>query len=207
MILFAQNLAAQRGGETLFHQLDFTLESQQLMTITGQNGAGKSTLLRMIAGLLNPSQGVIGLDDGGIKFKVAAGCHYLGTQNAMKAILSVEDNLKFWIKFQGAPNMPPEQALEILELQGIEHLPYSVLSTGQKRRVAIARLMVSYRPVWIIDEPTTGLDEHASQIFATIMQHHLQSGGMIVAATHLPLGLKETRHIALEDYFFKWEIA
>lgn len=205
MHLVAKNLAAQRGGEILFHHLDFMLQPTQLMTVTGSNGAGKSTLLRIIAGLLEAHEGSICLSDEGVDFNVGVGCHYLGSQNAMKSLLSVEDNLTFWAHFQGDPQLSVRDALKRVELSGLEQLPYGVLSTGQKRRVAIARLLISYRPVWILDEPTSGLDTNATSLFANIMAEHLKTSGMIIAATHLPLGIPETEHILLENYVPDWE--
>ena len=107
----------------------------------------------------------------------------------MKPALSVRENLLFWQKFNGEPRLNIDEALEAVDLPGIEHLPFGYLSTGQKRRVSIAKLLVSYRPLWIVDEPTAGLDKASEARFAELMRGHMQEGGMIVAATHIPLGL------------------
>lgn len=205
MEISATDLSAKRGEELLFHHLDFTLRDSELMTITGPNGIGKSTLLRIIAGFLSPYEGTVMMKDGEQSFPVALGSHYLGSQNAMKTHLSVLQNLQFWADFDNSPLLSPLQALEKVELTGIEELPFGVLSTGQKRRVAIARLLLSHQPLWLLDEPTSGLDKNASAIFAKIMDDHRNRSGMIIAATHLPLGIEENCNILLDNYLPEFE--
>src|SRR5690606_30582420 len=130
------------------------------LVVTGPNGSGKSTLLRIVAGLLPPAAGLIRLEDAPAGFEgVAAACHYLGHANAMKTALTVDENLRFWRGFSGEPHLEVEEAREMVGLPETGHLPYGYLSTGQRRRVSIARLLVSYRPVWLLDEPTAGLDK------------------------------------------------
>lgn len=205
MQLSVKNLSARRGEELLFHHVDIALQAGKLATITGPNGIGKSTLLRIIAGFYTADEGSVFMEDGDFSFPVAAACHYLGSQNAMKAHMSVVQNLQFWSHFDVDPLLTPFEALQKVELSGIEHLPFGVLSTGQKRRVAIARLLLSHRPLWLVDEPTSGLDKTASAIFSRIMHEHLQRSGMIIAATHLPLGIEEDLHIDLDAYMPDWE--
>ncbi|MBR7650826.1 heme ABC exporter ATP-binding protein CcmA [Brucella oryzae] len=189
MRLEAENLAGERGGETIFAGLYFALSEGEALVVTGPNGSGKSTLLRIICGLLQPEAGKVKLSDDGTVLPVRAACHYLGHQNAMKPALSVRENLSFWQKFNGAAQAEIDEALEAVDLPGVEHLPFGYLSTGQKRRVSIAKLLVSHRPLWIVDEPTAGLDKASEARFAEIMRGHMREGGMIVAATHIPLGL------------------
>lgn len=190
MRLIADNLGGKRGGEPVFSGLGFDLVGGEGLVVTGPNGSGKSTLLRVVAGLLPATAGVIRLDGGGEDWpSVAAACHYLGHQNAMKTALSVTENLVFWQDFCGEPHLPAGEALEMVGLPGIGHLPYGYLSTGQKRRVSIARLLVSYRPIWLLDEPTAGLDAASERQFAALMAAHLEDGGIVVAATHVPLGV------------------
>ncbi|WP_336287695.1 MULTISPECIES: heme ABC exporter ATP-binding protein CcmA [unclassified Bartonella] len=200
MILLGKNLAAQRGEEILFQGLSFCLFPQQLMTITGSNGIGKSTLLRIIAGFLEATEGYVILKDHEHTYPVATACHYLGHQNAMKSPLSVIDNLQFWSAFYGQHMRHPHEALADIGLADLGHLPFKVLSTGQKRRVAIARLLLSYRPIWILDEPIVGLDSQAQTILADLFQHHLNQGGMIIAATHIPLPTPKNHEIILENF-------
>jgi len=198
MRLEAENLAGERGGETIFAGLSFALCDGEALVVTGPNGSGKSTLLRIICGLLAPQAGRVELTDDGVA--VRAACHYLGHQNAMKPALSVRENLSFWQNFNGAAQMEIDEALEEVDLPGVEHLPFGYLSTGQKRRVSIARLLVSHRPLWIVDEPTAGLDKASETRFAEIMRTHMREGGMIVAATHIPLGLESVSSLDMATY-------
>lgn len=205
MRLVAENLSGERGDNLLFNSLCASLPSGQALVITGPNGAGKSTLLRIIAGLLPALKGSVWLETEEGKEPVCAHSHYLSTLNAMKPALSVYENLKFWQDFHGSPLYDIDEALEIVGLYNIDHLPYGYLSTGQKRRVTIATLLCSHRPVWLLDEPTSGLDSHAQAMFAGVMRHHLSKGGLIVAVTHIALGLEQeganaVQHLALEDY-------
>ncbi|MBZ9892358.1 heme ABC exporter ATP-binding protein CcmA [Mesorhizobium sp. BR1-1-3] len=197
MRLIAENLGGERGGDAVFSGIGFALEQCQALIVTGPNGSGKSTLLRIIAGLLPAAEGsvriegVMKVEDGGEAFpSVASACHYLGHQNAMKPALSVAENLRFWRDFNGDGQLGVEEALETVGLGGIGHLPFGYLSTGQRRRAAIAKLLVSHRPLWLLDEPTAGLDKASEGRFAGLMARHCADGGMIVAATHLPLGIE-----------------
>ncbi|TGV60814.1 ATP-binding cassette domain-containing protein, partial [Mesorhizobium sp. M2D.F.Ca.ET.160.01.1.1] len=110
----------------------------------------------------------------------------------------VEENLGFWRAFQGEPALSVEEALETVGLGGLGHLPFGYLSTGQKRRASIAKLLVSRRPVWLLDEPTAGLDKASEERFAGLMRDHCQEGGIIVAATHLPLGLEGAKALQMK---------
>ncbi|UVC16417.1 heme ABC exporter ATP-binding protein CcmA [Mesorhizobium onobrychidis] len=200
MRLIAENLGGERGGETIFSGIGFALEKGQALIVTGPNGAGKSTLLRVVAGLLPVAAGRLLLEGGGKDFpSVASACHYLGHQNAMKTALSVAENLRFWRDFLGADFLSAEEALETVGLDGIGHLPFGYLSTGQRRRAAIAKLLVSRRPLWLLDEPTAGLDKASEKRFAMLMRKHLEDGGIIVAATHLPLGLGGAKELRMGE--------
>ncbi|WP_273753865.1 heme ABC exporter ATP-binding protein CcmA [Bartonella sp. MM73XJBT.G] len=200
MVLSGKDLAAYRNGEILFKDLSFCLFPQQLMTITGPNGIGKSTLLRIVVGLIEAAEGHIVLKDDEQRYPVTTACHYLGSQNAMKPRLSVIDNLQFWAEFYGQPLYSPYEALTDIDLADLESLPFNTLSTGQQRRIALARLLLSYRPIWVLDEPISGLDSYAQKRLARIFQRHLNQGGMIIAATHNSLGLPENHTIALEKF-------
>ncbi|WP_292406775.1 heme ABC exporter ATP-binding protein CcmA, partial [Mesorhizobium sp.] len=113
--------------------------------------------------------------------------------------LSVAENLRFWRDFSGADFLSAEQALETVGLDGIGHLPFGYLSTGQRRRAAIAKLLVSRRPLWLLDEPTAGLDKASEERFARLMMQHLEEGGIIVAATHLPLGIEGAQELRMGE--------
>lgn len=192
MKLLVENLSVIRGEDLIFSDLSFSLSSGEALMIRGANGAGKSTLLRAVAGLLPLDEGSISHDDPDGEFgdtRLAELCHYLGHDNAMKAAMSVEENLAFWQEFAGQPHLDVDEALEMVGLDGLGPVPFSHLSTGQRRRIGIARLLVSYRPIWLLDEPTSGLDAASEAQFAALMEAHLEDGGLILAATHVPLGL------------------
>jgi heme exporter protein A len=198
MQLSVRDLAGERGGEAVFSDLSFTLQSGQAALVTGPNGSGKTTLIRLLAGLLEPAAGTIMLTgEDGTPQTVADACHYLGHQNALKPALSVSENLQHWQGFLGEPLLSVGEALERVGLADISALPFGYLSTGQRRRIAIARLLVSRRPIWLLDEPTAGLDAASERQFAAQMREHLSSGGMIVAATHLPLGLDDAVEVRM----------
>ncbi|MBK0020086.1 heme ABC exporter ATP-binding protein CcmA [Brucella pseudogrignonensis] len=200
MRLGAENLAGERGGEPIFAGLSFEVSSGEALIVTGPNGSGKSTLLRIICGLLAPEAGKIELLEDRAASPVRAACHYLGHQNAMKPALSVRENLLFWQKFNGSARFDIDEALEAVDLPGVEHLPFGYLSTGQKRRVSIAKLLISHRPLWIVDEPTAGLDKASEARFAELMRDHMRDGGMVIAATHIPLGLEGVRTLDMAQY-------
>ncbi|HWK14090.1 MAG TPA: heme ABC exporter ATP-binding protein CcmA [Rhizobiaceae bacterium] len=198
MRLTARNLTAERGGETVFENVSFVLAEGGALVVTGPNGTGKSTLLKVVAGLLPAMRGTVELDGNDPdQPSVAAICHYLGHQNAMKTALTVAENLAFWRGFLGVPAMEAEDALAAVGLPDIGHLPYAYLSAGQRRRVAIARLLASHRPLWILDEPTAGLDAASERQFAALMQAHRANGGMVLAATHVPLGLEDAAELRM----------
>ncbi|OHV78175.1 heme ABC exporter ATP-binding protein CcmA [Mesorhizobium sp. ORS 3428] len=198
MRLIAENLGGERGDETVFSGIGFALDKGEALIVTGPNGAGKSTLLRVIAGLLPAAEGRVRVEGAGDEFpSVASAAHYLGHLNAMKTALSVAENLGFWRAFQGESALSVEDALETVGLGGLGHLPFGYLSTGQKRRASIAKLLVSRRPIWLLDEPTAGLDKASEERFAGLMRDHCHEGGIIVAATHLPLGLEGAKGLRM----------
>ncbi len=201
MRLIAENLGGERGGRTVFSGIDISLSDGGALLITGSNGAGKSTLLKVIGGLLPSASGTIRLEDGGEHYPtVASASHYLGHLNAMKTTLSVVENLAFWREFNGGDGIELHSALEAVGLGAIGHLPFGYLSTGQRRRASIARLLISRRPIWLLDEPTAGLDAESERQFSTLMASHRAGGGLILAATHLPLGLANVRELRLGGY-------
>lgn len=190
MRLIVENLAAVRGGATIFSRVAFSLASGGSLVVTGPNGSGKSTLLRVLASLLPASRGTVRLEGAGAEATVSSVSHYLGHENAMKTALTVTENLAFWQKFLDDPLMSTGEALEVVGLSGTGHLPFGYLSTGQRRRAAIARMLVSRRDIWLVDEPTAGLDAASEARFASIMADHVRGGGILIAATHQPLGLE-----------------
>ncbi|KIQ05878.1 cytochrome C biogenesis protein [Agrobacterium tumefaciens] len=206
MLLTAENLAVRRGEDLIFMNVSFKLSSGQAMLLTGPNGSGKSTLLRVIAGLLRPEEGHVTLAGEGLETDVRASeaSHYLGHRNAMKQDLSVFENLNFWKKFlgdfDGGSSLGIEEAAEAVGLASITHLPFGYLSAGQQRRFAMAKLLVAWRPIWILDEPTAALDASADLMFTGLVKAHLAKGGMAVAATHQPLGLENAQELRMTGF-------
>jgi heme exporter protein A len=200
MRITAQGLGADRGGERIFSDLSFTVADGGCLLVTGPNGSGKSTLLRAIGGLLPLAEGTIALEPTSEAWpNVPSACHYLGHHNGLKQTLSVEENLGFWRDFSGEPCLSVEEALEEVALSGLGHLPFAVLSTGQRRRAAIARLLVTWRPIWLLDEPTAGLDALSEKRFTGLMETHRAEGGIIIAATHWPLGLVDVQDLMMGE--------
>jgi heme exporter protein A len=186
--LFGRSLGCARGFRTIFEDINFELEAGHALALTGPNGSGKSTLLRLIAGLLHPSGGAIRLAGGANDQSIGEQAHYLGHLDAFKPALTVEENLGFWGRYLGAA-APAAPALRAVGLEGLGRLPAAYLSAGQRRRLSLARLIAVARPLWLLDEPTSALDSAGQDMLATLMRDHLAGGGMIVAATHGPLGI------------------
>lgn len=192
MRLVAEKLAGARGGRTLFENVDVALAPGASLIVTGPNGSGKSTLLRVLAGLLPPLRGHVRLD-GTADRDVGIASHYLGARNGMKPVLTLAENLAFWRDFLGADGRQADEALDRVGLGAIGHLPFGVLSTGQRQRAALARLLLARRPVWLLDEPTSGLDKAGDALLGGLIREHLAGGGIVVAATHQELGLEGAR--------------
>ncbi len=217
MRLIADNLSVRRGDDLLFSNVCFSLGAGEALVVTGRNGSGKSTLLRTVAGLIRPESGSVRLENAGSESgaRVSEASHYLGHRNAMKQELSVRENLVFWKAWLGDhgggqrahTGMDVEEAAEAVGLAGITHLPYGYLSAGQQRRFAMARLLVVHRPVWILDEPTAALDTAADALFAGLVEAHLKTSGMVLAATHQPLGLSHATSLEMTGFQYAGEDA
>jgi heme exporter protein A len=173
----------------VFSGLDFEASSGEALAIIGANGSGKTSLLRMIAGLLAIADGSIGLEGGDGELTLPEQAHYLGHRDALKPALSVLENLAFWRDFLGGEASDARESLTAVGLDHAVQLPAAYLSAGQRRRLSIARLLTVRRPIWLLDEPTNALDVAGQRLFAGLMSDHLARGGLIVAATHAPLGI------------------
>jgi len=197
MQLQADNLTCIRGGRTVFAGLSFAVAGGEALLLTGRNGAGKSSLLRMIAGLVHVASGTLVLTGGEGEATIAEQAHYLGHQDALKPSLSVSENLAFWVAYLGGARAAVPAALDAVGLRPLAGLPAAYLSAGQRRRLSIARLAAVERPVWLLDEPTSALDAPSQERLAGLMRGHLGKGGLIVAATHGPIGLEGARELRL----------
>ncbi|WP_425364965.1 heme ABC exporter ATP-binding protein CcmA [Jiella endophytica] len=198
-----EGLVVGRGRAVVAGPFDAALAAGEALVVTGPNGAGKSTLLRTLASLLPPLGGAIRLSglaiDGEPAERIAEVAHYVGHRHGMKSQIAAGDNLAFWARYLGAgaagagrpggAPLSPAEALAAVGLPGLEAIPFGYLSAGQQRRASLARLLVAWRPVWILDEPTSALDAASQQRFAALVANHLAAGGMAIAATHQPLGL------------------
>ena len=197
--LSARGLRVDRGGRAIVSNIDFELRAGEALVVLGRNGAGKSTLLRALAGLLPLRGGTIqfsGADDA----PLAEQAHYIGHADGLKAALTGFENLEFWAQMLGGVSggLSPVEALQKVGLPRIGDFPVGYLSAGQKRRVALARLFIAPRPVWILDEPATALDIASQETFGKAMADHRANGGMIIAATHAPLGLIDAQELRLD---------
>jgi heme exporter protein A len=204
MTLVAEDVAVSRGGRRVIERISFAVPSGSSLIVTGPNGAGKTTLLRAIAGLSRPESGAVRLDGDGEDTDIGERCHFLGHLNAVRASLTVRDNLNFWQRYlgdrvSGEANSAAylTAALARLGLSDLASVPVGYLSAGQRRRAGLARLLVASRPVWLLDEPTASLDAASAAILVEIANAHLADGGIIVAATHLPLAFERRQDLRL----------
>jgi heme exporter protein A len=195
--IFASNLGCVRGGREVFSNVNFSVASGQALAVLGPNGAGKSSLLRIVAGLVHTTSGQVALDGGDPELSIPEQAHYLAHQDALKPSLSVAENLAFWARYLGTGELAVTDALEAVGLAPIGDLPAGYLSAGQRRRLSIARLVAVQRPIWLLDEPASALDQAAQARLGELMRGHLAGGGAILAATHAPLGLDGVQELHL----------
>jgi heme exporter protein A len=197
MELKANELTCERGGRIVFRGLSLALRTGQMMQLTGPNGSGKSSLLRLVAGLNEAQSGDISLTGGAKDLSIGQQAHYIAHQEPVKSALSVHENLAFWRDFLGGGDVG--EALEALDLARLSSYPAGLLSAGQKRRLALARLVLVPRVLWLLDEPTVGLDTASLARFVGVMARQIDKGGMIIAATHVPLGREPDVRIDLGE--------
>ena len=199
MKLVADGLASTRGGRMLFSALSFTVRGGEALLLMGPNGAGKTTLIRTIAGLYPPAAGAIQIERGNPELSLGEQCHYVGHLNALKAGLTVAENASFWCRFLGRAGVRGriDQALSAFGLAMLRDIPAGELSAGQKRRLGLARVLLTKRPIWLLDEPSASLDSVAQAMLEAVVNAHISAGGLVVAATHAPLAFSNARELHL----------
>jgi heme exporter protein A len=198
--LESRGIAAFRGDRLIFEDISFALAPGEAMILAGENGAGKTTLLRLLAGFVPRAAGQLlwngadALDDLGAHGRRIA---WLGHQDAVKPGLSVAENLDTWSRGTGDRLSARHAALDAMGLGEFAEVPGRMLSAGQRRRVAISRLLVADAPLWLLDEPTTALDVASISRLGAVLARHRAAGGMVIAATHLDLPLPEASRLSL----------
>jgi heme exporter protein A len=195
--LHAEELACRRGGRLIFEGLSFVLRPGEAIALTGRNGAGKSSLIAMLCARLRPDSGSIRLEGADDEADLTEMSHLVGHRDGLKTALTARENLAFAQDVLGAAAAAPDEALAVVGLGHAAELPAGYLSAGQRRRVALARLLVSRRPYWLLDEPLSALDTASQAMVAGLMRDHLAQGGAILAATHGPLGIEGAREVRI----------
>jgi len=199
-VLEADNLACRRGDRLVFAGLSFAVPRGGALVLLGPNGSGKSSLLRLLAGLTPPAAGRVLWD--GVPVRDDPGAHrvrtrFIGHQDAVKPALTLAENLAFWAGLLGADAAAPKRALARVGLERLSDWPARFLSAGQRRRLALARLLLAPAPIWLLDELTTGLDRDSVARLEEALAAHRAAGGLVVASTHVPLGLADARTLTL----------
>ena len=196
MILSVTDLTIARGGMPVLAGVSFELAAGQALILRGPNGVGKTTLLRTIAGLQPALSGeVMGAED-----QIAYAAH----SDGLKAMLSVRENLTFWAEVFGKSDIEP--ALKAFDLNDLAERLAGTLSAGQKRRLGLARLLVTARPIWILDEPTVSLDTASVDMFGRAVRTHLQNGGIALIATHIDLGLTDAKVLDVTPFIARSDV-
>lgn len=199
-MLEARNIAGSRSELELFRDLSFQALPREIIYVRGPNGAGKTTLLRILCGLVRPDDGMIcwdGVPLADCQSEYHQALAYVGHENGIKGDLTAIENLQFFQRINSVrSHLSATQVLDRLGILTLAHIPCRYLSAGQKRRVAMSRLLISNARLWLLDEPFTGLDETARQIVSDLVAEHLISEGMCIATSHQPLdydrfGVKE----------------
>tara|TARA_Y100000590_G_scaffold239204_1_gene269041 strand:- start:1284 stop:1916 length:633 start_codon:yes stop_codon:yes gene_type:complete len=199
------NISATRGNKTLVSNLSISIKSGEILTLTGPNGSGKTTLLRLLASFIEPAFGSLYWNHNNIKddiFSYRNKIVYISHLDPIKNVLSVEENLKFWSRIENNKYEP--KILEFLGFEKIPEMPANFLSAGQRRRLNLARLVLSRRPIWLLDEPITSLDNESISKITSILKSHKEAGGITIVATHSEI-IESTNILHLKNNSFDYE--
>ena len=192
-------LSGGRGGQMAFADVDLELAPASAIVLRGENGAGKTTLLRVAAGLLDPLSGsCIFVDGAGAEWPAGDAACFIGHENGVKSALTARENIQFWSRLYGTGRDDIDAALDRLALGGLSERFAGGLSAGQRRRLGVARAIVSGRPIWLMDEPTASLDDASSSRVAKAITDHCAVGGAALIATHEPIDLPNAESVALQ---------
>jgi heme exporter protein A len=200
--LVAARLACRRGGRLIFEGLECTLAAGGALLLTGANGSGKSSLLRLLATLLTPAAGQVSW--GGVPIAddpagYRARLNYIGHLDAIRPALGVRETLVFWARVRDAsPQI--DAAFSAFGLDAFGEFPCRWLSAGQRRRLALARLVATPAPLWLLDEPTASLDADGEERLVAVIAAHRAAGGRAVIATHQPIAVPDAAMLVLEDF-------
>ncbi len=200
--LKVESLAFERNDAVLFQPVDFALKAGEALQLMGVNGSGKTTLFQLLTGIYSPSSGSIsycGQLFKDCRYDYLSDVLYIGHQSGVKAALTVEENLR-WMSPKNASYEKISAALEAIGLGEYSQIPCANLSAGQKRRVALARLMTAQAKLWFLDEPLTSLDKQGVELIENCMSQHLDQGGAILFSSHQDLARVKTRNYRLEPF-------
>jgi len=209
MQFFGENLSCIRGERVVFSRLNFHVKPGNTLIITGSNGSGKTSLLRLMAGLTTPESGYISWEDDpilAIPEDHSDRLHYIGHLNALKSTISVLENIKSWSYLHGGNAKNVINAIKSLNLDGLKDIPCRYLSSGQKQRVTLARLIASEAPLWLLDEPTNTLDQNSIDLLHSLINKHLEKGGMLIIATNTELQVEKYKELKMGDFSAVHEI-
>jgi heme exporter protein A len=201
--LAGEDLACRRGERLVFRGLDCRLPAGGALILSGPNGSGKSSLLRLLATLLPPAAGRLSWDGMPVTGDPAgyrALIHYVGHLDAVKPALNPREMLLFWAALRGAARPAIDAALAAFALDRVADWPCRWLSAGQRRRLALARLIAAPAPVWLLDEPTAGLDSDGEARLAAAIAVHRAAGGRVALATHQPIAIEDAAVLALDAF-------